>query len=74
MFFIFLLTTCSLLRDWSKFKGIAQFKLEDQQSFHLKVVGTPMPNHLCSELARIAEEENEKKAEVEAGKQRVRKA
>ena len=34
-------------------------------SSHLKVVGAPMPNHLCAEFARIAEEERKKEADAE---------
>ena len=58
----------------SNFKGIPQLKLEDQQMLHLKVVGAPMPNHLCAEFARIAEEERKKEADAEAAKKRARKS
>ena len=41
---------------------------------YLKVVGAPMPNHVCAEVARLAEEERKKKADAEAATERARKA
>ena len=72
--YVFHLAPCSTLRDLSNFKGIPQLKLEDQQMLHLKVVGAPMPNHLCAEFARIAEEERKKEADAEQqGKEREKR-
>ena len=68
------LSQCSTLRDWNKFKGIPQLKPGDQQLLYLKVVGAPMPNHVCAEVARLAEEERKKKADAEAATERARKA
>jgi len=61
-------------RVWSNFKGVSQLRLDDQKTLHLKVLGIPMPEHVCAEAARIEEEESRKKTEAEAAKQRAKYA
>ena len=41
---------------------------------HLKVLGIPMPEHVCAEAARMEKEESRKKTEAEAAKQRAKYA
>jgi len=61
-------------RVWSNFEGVSQLRLEDQKALHLKVLGIPMPEHVCTEAARIEAEESRKKTEAEAAKQRAKYA
>ena len=51
----------TLCRVWSNFEGVLQLRLEDQKALHLKVLGIPMPEHVCSEAAWIEAEESRKK-------------
>ena len=64
----------TLCRVWSNFEGVLQLRLEDQKALHLKVLGIPMPEHVCAEAARMEKEESRKKTEAEAAKQRAKYA
>jgi len=66
--------TYKVSRVWSNFGGVTQLKVEDQKLLHLNVFGTPMPEHVCVEAARIEAEERKKKTEAEAAKQRAKYA